>query len=227
MMTRKNYFIALIILLITILSYLAFTFFSLMPEKVVSLTAGDFEHIQFRSRTPTIYNYREDDNSLLIKVEKSASFLMQAFTEVKAVKQVSFEWKSDGLPAIKNAERESQRHGDDAVFKLGLLIETPDAISDVLLLSWMRRVDSLLKFPSDEIIFLVAGARHAAGQRWPGPYNRRVSMIAINDVATEQGWHKADYQFSKPVKVVAIWLMADGDDTASSFSVQIKNIKIE
>lgn len=225
MIMIKRYSLVSIILLISVLSYLAFTFFTLPPEKIISLTAGDFEHIQFRTKTPTAYSYHE--NGLLIKVDKSASFLMQAFTAVKQVKQVSFEWKSEGLPAIKNAVHESQRQGDDAVFKLGLLIETPDAISDVLLLSWMRRVDSLLKFPSEEMFFLVAGASHAAGQRWVGPYNKRVIMIAMNNAAGERGWFQASYQFSEPVKVVAIWLMADGDDTSSSFTAHIKNIKIE
>lgn len=226
-MMRKNYFIALILLLIPLLSYLAFTFFTSMPEKTISLTEGDFEHIQFRSKNSTAYSYHKNDNGLLINVDNSASFLMQAYAAVKAVQQVSFEWKSEGLPAIKNATQESQRQGDDAVFKLGLLIETPDAISDVLFISWMRRVDSLLKFPSEKMFFLVADAKHAAGQHWPGPYNSRVTMIAMHNIDGEQGWHKASYQFPEPVKVVAIWLMADGDDTASSFTVHIKNIRIE
>lgn len=226
MIAIKRYSLAVSILLIPVLSYLAFTFFTLPPEKIISLTAGDFEHIQFRTKTPTAYSYHENDNGLLIKVDNSASFLMQAFTAVKQVNQVSFEWKSEGLPAIENAAHESRRSGDDAVFKLGLLIETPDAISDVLLLSWMRRVDSLLKFSSDEMFFLVAGAKHVAGQRWVGPYNNRVTMIAMNNDAGEQGWFQASYQFSEPVKVVAIWLMADGDDTSSSFTAHIKNIKM-
>ncbi len=223
----KKFPLVSIIILIPLLSYLAFTFFTSMPEKTISLTTGDFEHIRFRTKIPTLYSYHENDNGLIIEVDNSASFLMQAFAEVKQVNQVSFEWKSSGMPAIKNADHEAQRQGDDAVFKLGLLIETPGAISDVLLLSWMRRVDSLLKFSSDEMFFLVAGAKHVAGQRWVGPYNNRVTMIAMNNGAGEQGWFQASYQFSEPVKVVAIWLMADGDDTSSSFTAHIKNIKID
>lgn len=227
MLGMKRYFLAVIILLIPVLSYIAFTFFTLPPEKIISLTAGDFEHIQFRTKTPTDYSYHANDNGLLIKVDNSASFLMQAFTEVKQVTRVSFEWKSNGSPAIKNAVHELQRQGDDAVFKLGLLIETPDSISELFLPSWMRRVDALLKFPSDEMFFLVAGAKHAGGQRWTGPYNRRVTMISMDNVVDSQDWNQASYLFSEPVKVVAIWLMADGDDTVSSFTAHIRNIKIE
>ncbi len=223
----RRYGLVLFILLISILSYFAFALFLPPPEKIISLTTGDFEHIRFRTKTPTAYSYHDNDNGLLIEVDNSASFLMQAFTEVRQVRQVSFEWKSSGVPVIKDAAHEMQRQGDDAVFKLGLLIETPDAISDLFLPSWMRRVDDLLNFPSDEMIFLVADARHAGGQHWTGPYNSRVTMIAMNKVAGSRGWNRARYQFPEPANVVAIWLMADGDDTASSFTAHIRNIKIE
>ncbi len=227
MTVLKRYSLVSIILLIPLLSYFAFSLFTQQPEKIISLSEGDFEHIQFRTKTPNVYSYHENDNGLLIEVDGSASFLMQAFTEVKLVSQVSFEWKSNGRPAIKDAVHETKRQGDDAVFKLGLLIETPGALSDMFLPSWMRRVDDLLNFPSDEIIFLVTDAKHVGGQRWTGPYNSRITMISMHEVADSQGWNKASYQFPELVKVVAIWLMADGDDTASSFTVHIRNIKIE
>jgi len=196
-----------------------------MPVKILSLKAGDFEHIQFRSKNPSVYQYR--DNELVVDVDNSASFLMQAFTEVKLVTDVSFEWRSEGLPAIKDAEHESSREGDDAVFKLGLLVEAPNSVDDIFLVSWMRRVHQLLNFHSEEIIFMVAGAKHDAEQHWTGPYNRRITMIAMNAVADGSGWTKASYQFSEPIKVVAVWLMADGDDTSSDFKVRVKNIGIE
>ncbi|MBE9560886.1 MAG: hypothetical protein IMF15_08850, partial [Proteobacteria bacterium] len=40
------------------------------------------------------------------------------------------------------------------------------------------------------------------------------------------GWHAARYQFSEPVRVVAIWLMADGDDTHSAFTVSVRDIRL-
>ena len=77
------------------------------------------------------------------------------------------------------------------------------------------------------MFFLVTDAKHEAEQRWPGPYNSRMTMISMNSVSEHQGWNRASYQFSEPVKVVAIWLMADGDDTSSSFTTHVKNIRIE
>jgi hypothetical protein len=84
-----------------------------------------------------------------------------------------------------------------------------------------------LKFPSEKMINLVVAAKHASGEQWPNPYNKRVTTIAVGSVSSGQGWMKASYQFAQPVDVVGLWLMADGDNTSSSFSTYIKNISIE
>lgn len=196
-----------------------------MPVKTIALTSGDFEHIQFSRKKSNIYQYQ--NGVLIIRVDDSASFLMQAFDKVKHVEAVSFEWQSQGQPAIESIEHEKQRSGDDAIFKLGLLIESNEVQTDFFLPPWMRRVNDLLKFSSEEMFFMVAGAKHTAGQTWPGPYNRRITMIAMNNAALGLGWNKARYQFSEPVRVVAIWLMADGDNTHSTFVSRVRNIVIE
>lgn len=219
--------LSLVILLSLIIAglYLTFSAFKTAHEKSISLSSGDFEHITFSRRHPNSYHY--ENNELTIAVDNSASFLMQAFTSVKNVDRVSFEWSSEGEPAILDAEQEKQRNGDDAVFKLGLLLESEESLTDVFLPAWMRRVEELLNFNTSEMLFLVADAKHAAGQEWPGAYNRRMTMIAVASVPAEQGWNRASYQFAEPVRVVAIWLMADGDDTHSAFTSKVRNIVIE
>lgn len=222
----KRKLFLIIFILIIIFIYLFFSRFSDVPVKNISLTAGDFEHIQFSTKSPNIYQY--SDNELRIEVDNSASFLMRAFDKVKVIEKIDFEWKSDGSPQIRDAAHESQRDGDDAVFKLGLLIESDDELDTVFLPAWMRRVNALLHFPSAEMIFLVAGAKHQQRQRWSGPYNHRMTMISMSSFPDEaaSGWNKVSYHFEQPVKVVALWLMADGDDTHSKFTSKIKNIVI-
>jgi hypothetical protein len=214
-----------VFILILVSCYLAFFHFYTAPEKVITLTAGDFEHIRFSSKKPSLYSYQ--DNKLLIEVDNSASFLMQAFDKVKPVDKVAFEWRSQGAPAITDAAHEARRDGDDAVFKLGLLLASDSSPDDIFLPSWMRRVKELLHFDSEQMMFLVAGAKHPAGQHWQGPYNSRMTMISMISVTDQQGWNKAVYEFEEPVEVVAMWLMADGDDTHSTFITEIKNIVIK
>ena len=199
--------------------------FAASQAEVISLQGDDFEHIQFRKIKAN--HYSNHDQVLQIDVDSSASFLMNPFDAVKQVNKVSFEWRSKGTLQIKNAQHELKKDGDDAVFKLGLLLETDDSLLNPFLPSWMKRVEQLLNFPSEYMIYLVADAKHAPGRQWLNPYNKRVTMISLSSVPDHKGWMKASYRFKQPVKVVAIWLMADGDNTQSSFTTHIKNIKIE
>jgi len=196
-----------------------------MSSGVISLQSKNFEHIEFSRIKPNHHFFH--NQQLQINVNKSASFLMQAFDQVKSVKRVSFEWHSNGFPKIKNAQSEEQKSGDDAVFKLGLLLKTDESIFNPFIPEWMKHVESLLSFPSEEMIYLVANAKHAIGEQWANPYNKRVTMTSIESIESKQNWKLARYEFDVSVNVVAIWLMADGDNTHSRFTTHIKNITIE
>ena len=106
-----------------------------------------------------------------------------------------------------------------------LLLKTEDEFINPFVPSWLRRVRAALKFPSVNMIYLVADAKHASGQQWLSPYNERVTMISLNSNMEDAGWKSAQYQFDKPIEVVGIWLMADGDDTRSKFTTEIRNIQ--
>ena len=195
----------------------------------LSLFESNYAHIQFGHIKANQYEF--DERVLKVKVDSSASFLMKAFESVKPVWQVSFKWRSDRLPQVTDALHEKQKAGDDAVFKVGLLLRSENGIDNPLLPKWMRQVKSLLKHPSENMIYLVAGSKHVAGEQWPNPYNRRVTMMAMSSAGIEDelegGWQQASYRFGEPVEVVAIWLMADGDNTGSSFTSYVKDIIIE
>jgi len=194
-------------------------------DNAIMLQTSSFEHIKFKKVKPNHHLFI--NQQLQINVNESASFLMQAFDHTQLVRRVSFEWRSDNLPRITNAQHEKQRSGDDAVFKLGLLLKTEESLSNPFIPKWMQQVESLLKFPSEDMIYLVANAKHKIGERWANPYNKRVTMISISSYVDQQGWNHASYQFESPVNVVALWLMSDGDNTNSSFTTRIKNIFIE
>jgi len=203
----------------------ASTVFSEAKAENISLQADGFEHIQFKKIKASRYTFH--GQLLQIDVDESASFLMLPFAAVKKINRVSFEWRSDGVPRLENAGQEEQRQGDDSVFKLGLLLKANDSFINPFLPSWMKRVEALLKFPSENMINLVVASKHAPGEQWPNPYNKRVTTVAIGSVENEQGWMQAAYQFDQPVDVVGLWLMADGDNTHSKFTVYIRNITLE
>ncbi len=205
------------------------TLYAEASAEVILLQADNFEHIVFRRIKANHHLYH--DQQLQIEVDDSASFLMKPFERVRQISRVSFEWRSDGRPQIKNAQHEQQRAGDDAVFKLGLLLETdnalPSPVPNPFLPPWMKRVETLLTFPSENMIYLVVDAKHAVGEQWTNPYNSRVTMIPVDSFKNKQGWRQSSYRFEVPVNAVALWLMSDGDNTDSRFTAHIKNIKLE
>jgi len=193
--------------------------------EVISLQKDDLEHIQFKKIKANSYSYQ--NRQLRIDVDDSASILMLPFETVKLVYKVSFEWRSEGGPLIKDAKHELERSGDDAVFKLGLLLKADSESFNPFVASWLRKVRQQLHFPSEEMIYLVVDAKHKLNEQWLSPYNKRITMISIDSQKDGSGWYQASYQFDNAQQVVALWLMADGDNTHSSFTVSIKNIVIE
>lgn len=191
----------------------------------IPLQKGVFEHITFGRIKANHYSYHH--HQLRIEVDEGASLLMLPFENIKKVSNVSFEWRSDGVPNIENSQHEQQRSGDDAVFKLGLLLKTEDSLPNPFFLSWITQVDQLLKYPSDRMIYLLPNAKHPVGERWDNPYNSRVTMVSVQSSAGRSGWQLSSHHFQEPLEVVAIWLMADGDNTKSKFISYVRNIKVE
>jgi len=199
------------------------TMMAVTQQESVPLQAEVFEHIRFGKIKANSIVFK---NQLLrIDVDESASLLMMPFDEVKTIRQVRFKWKLEGEVLTRNAKHETRRDGDDAAFKLGLLLRSGSAFPNPFVPKWLKRVKALLKFPSRDMVYLTAGARHAAGEQWTSPYNERVTMIAVDSLSDEAGWWQVDHHFDQPKEAVAIWLMADGDDTHSSFTSQIKDIE--
>ena len=226
--TKQTVFISFTGFKIIFLLY-AVALSSVAQAEVVSLRADNFEHIKFRKIKANIHVLK--NQQLKIEVDNSASFLMLPFESVRQVHKVSFQWRSEGVPLIKNSQHELKRSGDDAVFKLGLLLKADNDPINPFVPAWLKQVRKLLKLPSEKMTYLVADARHKPGEKWTNPYNRRVTMIAVKSTADDEGdnrgWQQSSYQFELPLDIVAIWLMADGDNTHSSFTTHIKNINVE
>lgn len=193
-------------------------------HEVLQLQAENFEHIRFSRVEPVHYSF--EGGQLVIDVDNGASLLMHAFDAVQTISVVEFEWQVQGSLQLADAEHEARRDGDDAVFKLGLLIEAKTAMLNPFLPGWLKRVHALLKFPSEKLLNLVVHSRHTPGQSWPNPYNDRVTMVAIGSEASASGWQRARHILPEPLPVVALWLMADGDNTGSRFTTRVKNIRL-
>ncbi len=200
--------------------------FSAPPVEAILLQADNFEHIQFKKIKPNSHAY--ENNVLKISVNDSSSLLMLSFDTIKKINKVSFEWRSEGLPLVDDAQHESSKAGDDAVVKIGLLLKADDtAFFNQFTPSWLKRVNELLSLPSDNMVYLAVNAKHAVGEEWLNPYDARVLMVSISSMQGLDDWQQASYQLDQSLAVVALWVMADGDNTDSKFTSYIKNIQLE
>jgi hypothetical protein len=185
-----------------------------------------FEHIHFKRIKPNIVAFNND--VIQFQVNKSASFVLVAFDDIKTVHRVSFAWQAKGMLNKDNVEQEKTRKGDDAWIRVGLIISgEPEPVPEALLPRWSRQVRSTLRHPSDRMLYLVPAAMHAPGTSWKSPYSANIDMISVASTGTGGDWQQVNHQFSQPQRLVGLWLMADGDNTDSVFSSRLKNLVIE
>ena len=199
--------------------------FPCMAEQI-ALHEGNFEHIHFRRIQPTAVSF--DADTINFDVNRSSSFLLLAFDEVKNVRAVSFQWQADGMLNKASAAQEKTRKGDDAWLRVGLIISgEPELIPAALLPRWVARVRDVLKLPSDRMVYLIPDAWHAPGDTWKSPFSDNIDMISVESHAGPDGWKQVNHAFAKPLRSVGIWLMADGDNTDSIFTSRLRNLVIE
>jgi hypothetical protein len=210
------------------LPLLALLLFFSVPSHAEKITPEQhtFEHIHFKRITPNSVTFNQD--AIRFDVNRSASFLLLAFEDIKPVHRVSFEWKADGMLNKDSVEQEKTRKGDDAWIRVGLLISgQPEPVPEALLPRWMRQVRQTLQHPSDRMLYLIPGAWHAPGTTWKSPYSPDIDMISVASTDTDNNWQRVVHEFSEPRLTAGLWIMADGDNTDSIFSSQLKNLVIE
>jgi hypothetical protein len=211
------------------------TKFSLLPLLLLSvqlnaeqivLDKHNFKHIHFKRIKPNIVTFSAD--TIHFEVDKSASFLLLAFDDIKSFRTVSFEWKANGTLNKRDIEHEQTRKGDDAWLRVGLIIEgQAEDLPEPLLPRWMKQVRKTLRYTSGSMIYLIPDARHAPGETWRSPFNSNVDMVSVGSITTYDEWKHVSHEFAQPQRTIGLWIMADGDNTGSTFNTQLRNLIIE
>ncbi len=192
----------------------------------INLHADEQRHIKFKRITPNTLSLSK--TGLSIKVNESASFILLPFKKIRHTTGVNFDWRSQGELRIADARTEATREGDDARLRVGLILKgDSQPFFNPLAPEWVKIVNDSLYFPYKNLVYLIAGARHPPASRWINPYNEKVSMISIPSEPLDQGWLKATYRFEAPLAVIGLWIMADGDNTGSTFTTELKNLQLE
>ncbi len=182
-------------------------------------------HLTFRGIAAN--RYHATASTLKIEVDRSASFVFYPFDRIQPVDTVRFEWKKTGTLRVIDAAHEASKAGDDAVLRIGLMLAGPaDDFPNPLAPQWMRQLKRALAFPSAAMDYLIVDARHPDDAIWSSPYSDHVTMIAAPSQPLDSQWQRAGYTFTSPRQVVGLWIMADGDNTASTFTVWLRRLTL-
>jgi len=197
---------------------------SLFAEEII-LDTKYTTHITFKRIKPNTFDFKED--SLNIEVNNSASFLLLPFETTRKVNEISFQWKKQGSISIKNAQQEETRQGDDAYLRVGLAIEGKTLFANPLAPKWVKQVRKTLHHSSNKMVYIIPGSKHEDGQHWKSPYSKDVEIIAVGSRAEKDGWKVSTHKFENGQSVVGLWIMADGDNTQSSFTSMLKLLTLK
>lgn len=190
----------------------------------VDMNPADFTPIKFDGIPPTVYERSGD--ALKMTVEKSASFLLRPFDAERLVASVSFDWQSQGELKAKDVAAEKTKAGDDARLKICLLVAGKAPLVPFFASAWVKAVRDAMKLSADRLECLVTGSKAKVGERWPSPYDDSIELTVVDGPSDGNGWRRVDAKLDQPLKVVGLWIMADGDDTGSEFTTRLRDLTL-
>ena len=190
---------------------------------------GDWYILKYDSLPANQVTFSE--NGLSIKVDKSASPLIYPLTDNPfLIKKVSIVGDTDKLVSIKNPDQQGEKGFDDFNLRFGLVLIGSNR------LNWFRR-----KIAAKWVIEMYNLAPKNQGIDHVEFLNAVLSPNRLNIVRSQfkylkernvwlmnkPGAFSHSHTFSNPRHTVALWIAVDGDDTQSSFTLNIKQILLE
>jgi hypothetical protein len=183
-------------------------------------------HVVFNGLPPTVYDI--SDGVLHAKVDHSASFMLVPFDHVLPVRSVAWEWQGTGGPGLTSTQHEESKSGDDAQLRIGLVIQGEEPSNFQFLLPvWIKQVRTYLKpETTNAMLLLISGGQHGDGQTWLSPYSDTITHMAVDSTPGPGGWNTSSVTLAETRNVIAVWLMADGDDTGSKFETRLRSLQL-
>ena len=209
--------------------FLAGVLFAGQPDKgsAESLDPLAYQHVTFKEIPATVYE--KSSEGLKISVKKSSSFLFRAFENPVDISQVECSWRmtvTKPIPENPAASRK-QKSGDDFPLRIGLMLSGRAPTIPFFASAWIKAVEKYSKHPSDQLLYLTAGAPFPAGTSWMSPFSNSIENITFTDVASTDGWIKSSYLTTKPRKIVGIWIMSDGDNSGAEFTIDLRELTLK
>jgi hypothetical protein len=207
-----------------LITYLLIT--TALLAQPIDLRREAFEHVHFRALPQTVYS-TSSGHTLSAEVQKSASFLLKSFDAALQVSRLRLVWRSSiDLSTKTPPSAIKTKNGDDAVLKIGLLLKGVPPFMPIFAPSWIKQVKHFLKVPTDRMIWMIVGSGLPDREEWVSPWNSRIKNVAVAGSLSSDGWYLSVAEF-EPLSLVGLAIMADGDNTSSSFKTDLKELSLQ
>lgn len=192
-------------------------------------TPADWQSLQFR-RIPPIET-QLTEGRLTLKVQSSAGGLVRQLPKGTRVQSLIVTGSVEGELKV-DADRLWQKGHEDAYLRVGLIVaggRPLGRLERLIAPAWIVTLDEVLcadgRAPS--AIHNQLLVPHAAwiGQQRPNPHMAQLvdHMVATPDA---NGRFTLRVDLPEALELVGLWLMADGDDSGSTFTVTVDSLEL-
>jgi len=193
-------------------------------------TESEWQKLQFKS-IPS-HEVKFTENGMKLKVSKSAMPIIYPLKSKKLVRSVRFKIKFDQLIQLPKDKTQGEKGTDDYVFKIGLVFpgeQTLNWFQKKIAAKWVTTLFDLASGGGvDYILFYgVYQQKNLSKSTQTHPLGKGLIKVKNEWFVEKPGEYEFEVKLEKPRRVLALWLSSDGDDTGSSFNVEIQKLEVE
>jgi len=165
-----------------------------------------------------------------IKVDKSASPLVRLLPENTKISGFSVEGKLNGLPKFAHLDKEGSGEADDFALRIGFVVpgdKKLGALRKLFAPEWIRN------------LFSMAPEGKGIDRIWFFNFVQNLNALGKGRVHPKSELIREEYfahavvgpfslkkTFDKPIDAAAVWINSDGDDSGSSFGLEILKLEL-
>lgn len=203
----------------------------LLAAFAIPFNASEWQTLSYSSLPEHKLEFKTD--SLQVGVKKSAMPLIFPLKSKPNVSSICISGVKKGHINLEHPKKQGQEGLDDFAIRLGLVekgSETLNWFQKKIAASWVLKLFSLAE--KDEGInkihfFTAAQDKSLVGNQREHPLGKGLMLEKnIWHLDKSQEEFEFSYKLDKPIESLAIWLSIDGDDTKSSYEIDIKSLSL-
>lgn len=193
-------------------------------------TAGQWQVLQFKNIPPNKVEFQAP-GKMLIKVISSAGPVVHKLEKSSFVKSLSASGSYTPRIVFPKTGKQGEKGSDDFALRIGLVVKGEQRLNWMqkkLAPQWVLKLHDLappgVGIERIEFVNLVDEPTLVGKSRKHPKSDLMTESFAA--LAQAPGKFNLTYEWPKPIEVLAIWISSDGDDTKSSFTIELNDLKL-